>query len=124
MVGNPATKYQCLVLCRKWNMPKIEPTLPPKIAMPFIKLGGIFFGRFNIDECSPVESVKNSKKPILIIHGEDDLFVPCQMSKTIFDNCTSEKQHIVFKGAGHGLSCLVSPLEYEKASIEFINKYI
>ncbi len=98
--------------------------LPPKIAMPFIKLGGIIFGRFNIDECSPVESVKNSKKPILIIHGEEDLFVPCQMSKTIFDNCTSEKQHIVFKGAGHGLSYLVSPLEYEKASIEFINKYI
>ncbi len=97
---------------------------PPKIAMPFIKLGGMIFGGFDIDECSPVEAVKNSKKPILIIHGDADLFVPCQMSKTIFDNCASEKQQVVFKGAGHGLSYLVSPSDYEKASIEFINKYI
>lgn len=28
----PHTKYQCLVLCLKSFMPKIEPTLPPKMA--------------------------------------------------------------------------------------------
>ncbi len=98
--------------------------LPPKIAMPFIKMGAKIFGGFDIDECSPVESVKNSKKPILIIHGEDDLFVPCEMSERIYENCTSEKEQIFFNGAGHGLSYLVSTDEYDKASREFIEKYI
>ncbi len=99
-----------------------EMKLPPKIALPFIKLGGKLFGRFDIDEYTPLEAVRNSKKPVLIIHGEDDLFVPCEMSKLLYDNCVSVKKHAVFEGAGHGLSYIVDSERYEDVSKKFIEE--
>ena len=36
--------------------------LPPDLLYPFIRLGAKIFGRFDIDEFSPIEQVKKSKK--------------------------------------------------------------
>ena len=39
--------------------------LPPKIFYPFVKLGARLYGRFNLEEISPVEAIKHCKLPIL-----------------------------------------------------------
>ena len=58
--------------------------------------------------------------PILLIHGEDDHFVPCEMSREIAANCASRVVVQTFPGAGHGLSYLVDPQRYERVVFDFL----
>jgi len=95
--------------------------IPPKLAFPFIKLGGLVFGRFDIEELDCIKAVENSKVPILIIHGNDDRFVPYTMSEKIAsasNNITLK----IFENAGHGLSYMVDTEKYKQIVNDFINE--
>ena len=94
--------------------------LPPVLVMPFIRLGARLFGHFDLKEASAVQAVRNTNIPILLLHGEDDRFVPCGMSREIFDACTGEKTRITFPGAGHGLSYIVDTETYSEAVSRFV----
>lgn len=98
--------------------------LPPKLMYPFIKLGARLFGHFDLEECSAVSSVQNTRIPILLIHGEDDRFVPCNMSRKIAKASAAPITFITIPDAGHGLSYLVAPKQYEEATIAFIKKVL
>lgn len=93
--------------------------LPANLLYPFVKLGAKIFGRFDLEENSPEEAIKNCKVPIILLHGEADDFVPCEMSKRNFDACTSAKQLITVPGAGHGLVFLVDTDRYLKEVCDF-----
>ena len=58
--------------------------------------------------------------PILLIHGEADRFVPCEMSKEIEDNCASHITRLTFPDAAHGISYMTDTERYEKAVAEFV----
>lgn len=93
---------------------------PQHISAPFIRLGALVFGGFHLDAASAETSVQKAGIPILLIHGEDDLFVPCDMSRKIYDNCQKAAQLHTFPGAGHGLSYLTDPHRYEKICVDFL----
>ena len=93
--------------------------LPAKIFYPFVKLGALIFGHFNIEKASPIESVKEAKVPIIFIHGEKDTFVPCSMSEKLYKECISRKQLTIIKNAEHGISYLFEPETYVSALKEF-----
>lgn len=86
--------------------------LPAGLVYPFVKLGARLFGHFDLEECSPVEAVKKCTLPVIFFHGEADDYVPCHMSRTNFDACTSQKKLVTIPGAGHGLSYPVAPEQY------------
>lgn len=94
--------------------------LPAKLLYPFVKLGARIFGNFNLEESSALSAVATTKLPILLIHGEDDRFVPCDMSRDIHSSCASRIMFETVPGAGHGLSYIVAPEKYEKAVTEFV----
>lgn len=96
--------------------------LPMKILYPFVVLGGILFGHFYLPASSPVEAVKKARIPILLIHGEDDHFVPCEMSKRIADVCASPVTLETFPEAGHGSSYMMDSKRYEEAIKKFVKK--
>ena len=96
--------------------------LPPALVMPFIRLGARVFGHFDLREAGAVQAVRNTNIPILLLHGEDDRFVPCDMSREIFDACTGEKNRITFPGAGHGLSYIVDTERYSEAVSRFVDQ--
>ena len=96
--------------------------LPPALVMPFIRLGARLFGHFDLREASALEAVQHTHIPLLLIHGEDDRFVPCDMSREIFDACTGEKTRITFPGAGHGLSYIVDTETYSEAVSRFVDQ--
>ena len=50
--------------------------LPPALLMPFVRLAARLFGRFRLDGASAVEAARDTGIPILLLHGEDDRFVP------------------------------------------------
>ena len=95
---------------------------PVLLCRPFIHLGAWLFGHFRLNACTAKEAVSHAKIPILLIHGEDDLLVPCSMSYEIAQCSTAPVDVRIFEGAGHGLSYLIDPLRYEAAVYDFLMK--
>ena len=79
---------------------------------------------YSLDQCNAAEEVKKAKVPILLIHGDNDTFVPCSMSERIYENCVSPKAIFIVKGAGHAESYYKEQQEYEKKVDDFIKRYL
>lgn len=86
--------------------------LPVKLFYPFVKAGAKIFGKFNLEEYSPYEAVQKSKVPIIFIHGGNDDYVPCEMSKKLYEACVSKKTFVTIDNAGHGVSYIIDPEKY------------
>ena len=93
--------------------------IPPILGYPFVKLGAKVFGHFDLEETSPVEALKNCPVPVIFFHGEDDDFVPCEMSRLSFEACSAHKKLVTVPGAGHGLAFPVDQEGYISALREF-----
>lgn len=96
--------------------------LPPKLSFPFVRLGGRIFGGFDITEASALQAVQHTRLPILILHGEDDRFVPCSMSREIRSANPESVTLETFPGAGHGLSYVSDPQRYRCIVSEFVQR--
>ncbi len=97
---------------------------PPALAFPFLWLGALIYGGFLLNSCDAVTAVKNTDIPILLIHGGDDRFVPCEMSKKIYENCADHAQLHIFPNAGHGLSYIIDHVRYEEICFKFLGEVI
>ncbi|MBQ6834435.1 MAG: alpha/beta hydrolase [Lachnospiraceae bacterium] len=86
--------------------------MPVKFVYPLIRLGGMLYGKFNLDAASPVEAVKETKVPILLIHGDDDRFVPYNMSCSIHAANPDMIEFHTIHGAGHAMNYASAPDEY------------
>lgn len=93
---------------------------PDALAYPVIRFGARLYGGFSLTESSATGAVKRACVPILLIHGEDDTFVPCSMSNEIYENCKDIAQLHIIPGAAHGLSYPVASREYEKLCVDFL----
>lgn len=96
-----------------------EMGFPPKLAYPFIKLGARVFGKFDLEETSPIEAMKTCQTPVLIFHGDTDEFVPMEMGERLYDACQAKKRLVIVKGAGHGLAYPMDKDGYVSAIKEF-----
>ncbi len=101
---------------------KKDVKLPPSIFYPLIYLSAVIFGHFNLHKTTAKDEVKNSKYKILIIHGEEDRFVPCDMSKEIEESNPNMVKRITFHKAGHALSFIEDYDRYKKEVLDFINE--
>ena len=95
---------------------------PVKQTYFFVRLSARLLGGFDPEEASAVDAMKDCKVPVLIIHGDDDRFVPCKMSHDNYEACASDKELLIVKGAGHGLSYCVDAKSYEETVQKFIHK--
>ena len=82
-----------------------EMKLPAGLLYPFVKLGARIYGGFDLEETSPMEAIQKTKLPIILIHGDDDAFVPHYMSEKLYEACGAKyKKFVTIEGAGHGLA--------------------
>lgn len=95
--------------------------LPQNLAYPFVRLGALIFGGFDLEKETAVSAVARCKVPVIFYHGESDDFVPCYMSKENYDACTSRKQLVTIPNAGHGLCYPVDPERYLLALKDFFD---
>ena len=70
-------------------------------------------------DCSTVDALRNTKIPVLLIHGTDDTFVPVEMSYENYKACGGPRKLLVVPGADHGMSYYVDKEAYEKTAKEF-----
>ena len=96
--------------------------LPAKLLYPFVKLGARIFGRFDVEEISPIEAVKHCTVPVIFIHGENDNYVPCSMSRENYDACSCAKRLVTVPDAGHGMAYLVDGKGYLHALADFFTE--
>lgn len=98
--------------------------MPVKVVYPLILLGGMIFGKFRLNADSPLAAVKKAKVPILLIHGDDDRFVPYEMSCHIHETAPEKIHFHTIKGAGHALNYVTAPEEYSRVLREFTEKHL
>ena len=99
--------------------------LPPRLSMPFISLGARLWGHFRLRDATAADAVRTSRVPILLIHGEDDRFVPCDMSREICRAATEagvDVRLLTVPRAGHGLSFIEDFKTYRREVEEFLGR--
>ena len=96
--------------------------MPVPVVYPLIRLGGIVYGKFNLDGDSSATAVKRSQIPILLIHGDDDRFVPCEMSRNIHAAAPEKITFHTVSGAGHALNYVTDPEGYANVFRAFVQK--
>lgn len=92
----------------------------PKLAAAHLAyLTSAIWGRFRLKDTDVCQAVKHTRVPILIIHGEDDDFVPPEMSAQILSCNPAMIERHTFPGASHGISFVIDPGRYEELVTEF-----
>ena len=96
-------------------------------AMPSVVVADLFarlLGGFSLWACDTRKTLRGSRLPVLIIHGEADSFVPCEMTVQGYEACTAPKQLLLVPDAEHGLCFLADGLHYTSMVIEFLKENI
>lgn len=101
----------------------IENNYPIRLLKIFLPVSAKLLGGFDINASSAKEAVKNAKVPILLIHGDEDDFVPYYMSETIKANNPDIEFH-TFKCNIHGLSYIFDTPKYKQIITDFMNKHL
>ena len=79
---------------------------------------------YDLKDTDVRESVKNSKVPMLFVHGGSDDFVPTRMGKELFELCGNEKELFIVPPALHAESVVKDTEGYYKKLDEFLGKYL
>ena len=76
---------------------------------------GYFFG-----EASPLKQLRKANRPILFIHGEEDVFVPTSMIYPLYAESQGYKEKFLVAGAGHGVAYPSDPQGYTSVMKNFL----
>lgn len=96
--------------------------LPAGPSMWAADLFARLFAGFSLAEKNTIASMASSKFPVLLVHGVDDSFVPCDMTQRGYDACTGKKTLLMVDGADHGVSFLVDRARYTQLISEFLDE--
>lgn len=97
---------------------------PVKPIYPFVRMASMVYGNFDPDAATPKEALGNCTIPVLLIHGDHDQLVPCEMSYENYEAISSEKELVIVNGANHGVSYFVDQEKYMETASRFMKKYL
>lgn len=95
--------------------------IPAWISYPFVLLGALIYGRFRLWDRGALDAIPNSRVPILLIHGEEDRYVPCEMARQLEIAGGGKAMLKTFPRAAHGTSYISDPERYRQIVTEFID---
>lgn len=90
---------------------------------PLIRLGAFLFGGFDPSKGDAEQAVKSAKVPILIIHGEDDRFVPPDMSAQVA-RANPAIRRVTIPNAAHAASYLEDREKYTEIVNDFLDEVL
>lgn len=96
-------------------------------AAPTLWVADLFtrlFAGFSLTEKDTRNTLQNSKLPVLLVHGVDDGFVPCEMTRQAYAVCKEPKELLLVEGADHGVSFLTDKERYVGTVTAFLQKYV
>ena len=89
--------------------------IPAAWLYPFARLSAKIFGHADLAQADALSAVRYARLPILLIHGEDDHFVPLKMAFENRDACAAPCKLLVVPGADHAMSYYMGRGAYEAA---------
>ena len=96
----------------------------PKLLWAAIRVSAFVYGHLILSkDVTAANAAKNTKKPILLIHGEDDCFVPKEMSEEIWLANPESIERYTFPDAVHGVSYCYDPERYIAILRDFIKRH-
>ena len=98
--------------------------MPEEAGWQLVKLGAKLFGGFDPEDGEVAEKLQHCQIPVLLIHGQEDRFVPCEMSMENFESMRCEKQLLTVPGAGHGMSWYLDEEGYRSAVRTFCQRVL
>lgn len=100
-----------------------ERKYPASVLYPLTRLGAKLYGHYDLEETSAPEALKQSGIPVFFVHGDDDRFVPWEMSRENYQASSAViKRFLTITGAGHGISYIVDRKKYLTELFEFLDK--
>lgn len=87
-----------------------------------VNLAARCFGRYSFYKDTPIESVRESKVPILFIHGKADSFVSYDFMAELYDACKTKKRMFTVDDAIHAMSEVFDPDGYKNAVTSFLDE--
>lgn len=86
--------------------------LPAKLSYPFVRLAARLYGGFDLEETDSLRGLQSCKVPVFFVHGEEDGFVPCDMSREMYAAYAGQKRLYTVPDADHGLAYPVAGEKY------------
>ncbi len=94
-----------------------------KPVYPLIRLYGAWFAGVDPASVRPRRAIAAlSPRPVLLIHGQDDLSMPVAGAYTLYAAAGEPKDLWVVPGAVHTAARAVAPAEYDRRTIAFFRK--
>lgn len=99
--------------------------MPVFPALHYVNLLSKIIAKFDFKKASPIESVKKTTKPLMIIHGGADDFVPLFMGEQLYEACASEnKEFHIVEGSIHARCYQTNSALCEELTDKFTEKYV
>ena len=70
----------------------------------------------------PIDALKRSWVPLLLIHGDADTFISPENSRRLYDAAQGVKELHLIRGAEHAQSVFTAPEEYAEILFDFVGK--
>lgn len=97
--------------------------LPPIPLIFFMNLWSKCLAGFSYRSISVDQTLRCNKRPILLIHGTHDTYVPAAMSDRIAQSHPEHLQYLRVEGAKHCQSVYTSPELYLETLLSFLEKH-
>ena len=100
-----------------------RPFLPARIIMLIADIYFRLFGKFSCTYVTPIRDIAEIDIPLLLIHGERDIFVPTYMSYKLYEAKKDKKQLVIIPKAKHANSYDTNPKLYAKEVNHFLKRF-
>lgn len=104
-----------------------SPKMPPLLRRMFVSSFSAFCQKdadFKVQQAAPILTIAKNQVPLLMIHGQEDRFVPYWMLDKLYAACQSEKQRLDIPVARHGESIYRDYALYERTLVAFVNAHV
>ncbi len=79
--------------------------IPDRLGYPIVNLSARLFCGVSLKDAAATESLRHARVPVMLMHGEEDGFVPYSMALKLYDACNAPRKKLLsIPRAGHGLS--------------------
>lgn len=95
---------------------------PPFPILPITSLMAEFKANFGFKDASTISAMEENRIPVILFHGEDDDFVPIEMSEANFEACKGKKEFVRIKGAKHACGYVIDKATCTAAMDKFISE--
>ena len=99
--------------------------VPRGLILNLLNMYSKMLAHYDLKKNKAIDSLKNTNKPILFIHGDQDKMVSVNACNEAFAICcSSKKEKHIFEDTTHAMSHLGNREIYEKMVKEFLDKYM